>query len=97
MKFVDFRLRFEPHCLLQIRLILELESCSCQPSMICHFHSFPIGPKLPFQLHSSAMVSSPNGKAVYIIGGYNASQGTSSKTILELKSTSMEWFQQGLP
>ena len=41
------------------------------------------------------MVSSPNGKAVYIIGGYNASQGTSSKSILELKSTSMEWFQQG--
>ena len=51
---------------------------------------FP-GPKLPFQLEGSAMVPSPSGRGLVVIGGYNGNEGKSSNVLLELKGSSMEW------
>ena len=43
------------------------------------------GPKLPFKLSASAMVTSPSGKGVIIIGGYNWNERKNSNALLELK------------
>ena len=50
------------------------------------------GPKLPFKLSGSAMVTSPSGKGVIIIGGYNHTEYKISNALLELKGiSSKEW------
>ena len=52
------------------------------------------GPKLPFKLQGSAMVTSPSGKGVVIIGGCNMtmSENKTSNALLELKGiSSKEW------
>ena len=53
---------------------------------------FP-GPKLPFKLVStpSAMVPSPSGRGLVVIGGVNDNEGKHSNVLLELKGSSMEW------
>ena len=55
------------------------------------------GPKLPFQLDNAtnAMVTSPNGQGVIIIGGYNHSRMTYSDVFLELKvvGNELKWVQ----
>ena len=48
------------------------------------------GPKLPFKIWGSTMVTSPNGKGVIFIGGSSRCDD-SSKVMLELKSDSTEW------
>ena len=54
-------------------------------------HSHISGPKLPFKLHESAMVPSPSGTGVVVIGGYNWTERKKSNALLELKGSSMEW------
>ena len=49
------------------------------------------GPKLPFKLDGSAMVTSPSGKGVIIIGGYRDNKRKYSNALLELKDISKEW------
>ena len=50
------------------------------------------GPKLPFQLGYSAMVTSPSGKGVVVIGGFNCNEFEDSNALLELKGiSSKEW------
>ena len=54
------------------------------------------GPKLPFKLTASAMVTSPNGKGVIVIGGYNDSEYKYSNILLELCGNclkNMKWVQ----
>ena len=51
---------------------------------------FP-GPKLPFKLSESAMVPSPSGRGLVVIGGWNDNEGKDSNVLLELKGSSMEW------
>ena len=50
-----------------------------------------LGPKLPYFLFGSAMVTSTNGRGVVLIGGYNASEYKYSTTILELNNNTMKW------
>ena len=51
------------------------------------------GPKLPFKLIGSPMVTSPSGKGVVVIGGYNMSEIKESHAMLELKDiSSKEWI-----
>ena len=48
------------------------------------------GAKLPFKLYDSAMVTSPSGKGVVVIGGFNVNEDTNA--LHELKSiSSKEW------
>ena len=49
------------------------------------------GPKFPFKLSGSAMVTSPSGKGVIIIGGHNHNKSKFSNALLELKDISKEW------
>ena len=49
------------------------------------------GAKLPFKLYDSAMVTSPSGKGVVIIGGWNGNKNIHSNALLELKDISKEW------
>ena len=39
------------------------------------------------------MVTSPSGKGVILIGGYNADKSDYSKDIIELRGTSMQWVK----
>ena len=63
-----------------------------------------VGPKLPFSIYGSAMITSPNGKGVIIIGGTSRDYHP-LKTMLELRSDLMEWapmkqkniFHRGYP
>ena len=55
------------------------------------------GPKLPFQISDAAMVTSPNGRGVVLIGGiiYNDKFGTPSDLLMELcgsSKSSLEWI-----
>ena len=51
---------------------------------------FISGPKLPFELSRSTMVTSPSGKGVVVIGGYN--KNGYKDALLELKGiSSKEW------
>ena len=56
--------------------------------------SFISGPKLPFPLHVSAMITSPRGSVV-LVGGYNDDENESSSDLWELKVSSsgslLEW------
>ena len=47
---------------------------------------------MPFELWNSAMVTSPSGKGVVVIGGWNYNEGKTSNALLELKGiSSKEW------
>ena len=60
--------------------------------MLIKTHFWAIsGPKLPFFLAGSSMVTSPSGKGVILIGGYNADISDYSNEIIELRGTSMTW------
>ena len=48
------------------------------------------GPKMPFELSSPTMVTSPSGQGVILIGGFNLSEGKHSDTMIEL-TASMKW------
>ena len=50
------------------------------------------GPTLPYKLYGSAMVTSPNGKGVVLVGGYDATHMKYSSDLLELKQSSEEWI-----
>ena len=39
------------------------------------------------------MVTSPSGKGVILIGGYNADKSDYSEKIIELRGTSMQWVK----
>ena len=53
---------------------------------------FISGPKLPYKLSDSAMVTSPSGKGVVVIGGLNNNEFKDSNALLELKGiSSKEW------
>ena len=56
--------------------------------------SFISGPKLHFQLGSSAMITSPRGSVV-LVGGYNRDEDERSSDLWELKVSSsgslLEW------
>ena len=56
-------------------------------SIVLNLFKKHLGPTLPFKLYGSPMVTSPSGKGVVIVGGYNASTMKYSKALLELKST----------
>ena len=60
--------------------------------MIGDFNIVFSGPSLPFKLAGSAMITSPSGKGVVLIGGYNDGTQKYSKAILEFRSSTMEWF-----
>ena len=50
------------------------------------------GPKLPFKLGGSEMVTSPSGKGVIVIGGFNQNECKHSNALLELKGiSSKDW------
>ena len=49
------------------------------------------GPKLPFELRDSTMVSSPSGKGVVLIGGWNRTTNEYSDAIIEFECSSMKW------
>ena len=46
---------------------------------------------MPYGLSGSAMVCSPNGDGVIVIGGWNSEIGKDSVEVLELKTDSNEW------
>ena len=48
------------------------------------------GPKLPFKLKDSVMITSPSDRGVILIGGYNDSEVKTSKLLLELSGYCME-------
>ena len=51
------------------------------------------GPKLPFRIWESAMVTSPSGKGVVVIGGVNMDDVCKySNALLELKGNPMHWI-----
>ena len=53
-----------------------------------------IGPKLPFKLSSSTIVTSPNGQGVMLIGGYSVTENgpTGLDTVIELTAKPfMKW------
>ena len=52
------------------------------------------GPKLPFKLICSAMVATPNGKGVILIGGHNQSDHKSSDALIELKGNTMDMHME---
>ena len=54
------------------------------------FNIYISGPNLPLELAKHAMVTSPTGKGVIVMGGYTDSIGQYSKAMFEL-SQSMEW------
>ena len=54
---------------------------------------FKKGPKLPCKLRGSAMVSSPSGQGVVVIGGYNHNEFKYSNNFLELHSSQMKWIK----
>ena len=54
---------------------------------------FVLGPKLPFKLAGSAMVTSPSGKGVILIGGYNANTQDYCTEIIELRGSTMQWVK----
>ena len=50
------------------------------------------GPKLPFKLSTASMITSPTGRGVVVIGGWNDRSNRYSTTILELHGRTMEWI-----
>ena len=50
-----------------------------------------LGPKLPFKMYDSAMVTSPDGQGVLLVGGYNDDTNEVTNLILELNGETMEW------
>ena len=47
---------------------------------------------MPFQLRNSAIVNTPSGQGIILIGGYNGSYRQYSNALLELKGNSEEWI-----
>lgn len=52
-----------------------------------------LGPKLPFKLSQASMVTSPTGRGVVIIGGWNEKSSKYSTSLFELDGRSMEWVK----
>ena len=57
------------------------------------YFSLFLGPKLPFRVYGSAMVTSPNNKGVILIGGYIRNDHVESSALLELSGNSVESLQ----
>ena len=53
-------------------------------------NSFFIGPKLPFKLHGSTMVTSPTEKGVILIGGKDSKKYSDSNKLIELSGDTKE-------
>ena len=51
------------------------------------------GPKLPFQLSGSVIVSTPNANSLLLIGGYNWDESKFSSAIYELSGDSINSLQ----
>ena len=51
------------------------------------------GPKLPFQLSGSVIVSTPNANSLLLIGGYNWNESSFSSAIYELSGDSINSLQ----
>jgi len=51
------------------------------------------GPKLPFKLSQASMVTSPTGRGVVIIGGWNENSKKYSTSLFELDGRTMEWVK----
>ena len=49
------------------------------------------GPELPYKMSGSAMVSSPDGKGIILIGGYNRDFGIANKFLYELRPEKFTW------
>ena len=49
------------------------------------------GPKLPFKLSQASMVTSPTGKGVVIVGGWNEKSSKYSTSLFELDGRTMRW------
>ena len=50
------------------------------------------GPKLPFKMSTGSMVTSPTGRGVVVIGGWNNKAWTYSSALIELHGESMKWI-----
>ena len=50
---------------------------------------------MPFKLAGSSMVTSPSGKGIILIGGYNEDTNEYSDKLIEFRSTSMTWVVLG--
>ena len=50
------------------------------------------GPKFPFKMSTGSMVTSPTGKGVVVIGGWNNKAWTYSSALIELHGESMTWI-----
>ena len=55
-----------------------------------HKYFFSIGPRLPMQLVGASMITSPNGKGVILVGGFNHSAKTYSNALIELTGSDIE-------
>ena len=60
-------------------------------NMIFYFNIY-IGPKLPYKLRGSAMITSPTGRGVVVIGGYNHNEYKYSNAVLELTDNAKKWI-----
>ena len=50
---------------------------------------------MPFKLAGSSMVTSPSGKGIILIGGYNEDTNEYSDKLIEFRSTPMTWVVLG--
>ena len=50
-----------------------------------------LGPRLPIKLAETAMLTSPSGDGVIVIGGYNSDTEENSRAIYELKGQTKKW------
>merc|ERR1711881_100357 len=59
----------------------------------CYFgNRWKLGPKLPYKLRGSAMITSPTGRGVVVIGGYNHNEYKYSNAVLELTDNAKKWI-----
>ena len=83
--------------------LLETFPTFSNPILNVNFHKYEgrsyftqnmfIGPKLPFKLSQASMVTSPTGRGVVIIGGWNENSKKYSTSLFELDGRSMEWVK----